>query len=295
MSKVRVGRVATRQGGLITRAQLRRLEVSASTIDNWIHAGYLYVRLAGVYAVGSPGATAEARLWEAVLYAGPGAMLSHMSAAWWQGLILHPPSQSHVSTPRRTRTPGGLVIHDRRALARCAHRGIPVTHPHQTVFDLAAIGERRLVRRALAVLDFQHRLDVAALIVMCGQGRPGTTMLRDALEHHDPRLARTLSVLEDDFLLACERLDIPMPDEVNVRVHGILCDAVYREAKLIVELDGLGNHHSPAQLRRDRANDLMLRAHGWLVLRYGWRQVHEDAEAIRQEIIRELVARGTGV
>jgi hypothetical protein len=230
-------------------------------------------------------------LWEAVLYAGPGAMLSHMSGAWWQGLILHPPDAVHVSTPRRTRSPGGVVIHDRRCLLRCVHRGIPVTHPNQTVLDLAAAGQAVLVRRALGVLDFQSRLDAGELLALCGQGRPGTAALRAALERHDPRLGRTLSVLEDDFLRQCEAHDIPKPDEVNVRVHGILCDAVYRAAKLIVELDGAGNHHSPAQIRRDRANDLILRAHGWLVLRYSWHQVHEDPGGIREEIRRELVAR----
>jgi hypothetical protein len=290
-SKLRIGVVAARQGGRVTTAQLRRLGVSETTIGNWTRAGYLYRCLPRVYAVGQPGATIEGTLWEAVLFAGPGAMLSHRSAAWWQDLILHPPSATHVSTPRRTRSRPGIVIHGRRSLERSSHRGLPVTTAHQTILDLAGTGEEALVRRALAVLDFQRRLDTEPLVEACGQGRPGSALLRSALERHDPRFAQTLSVLEDDFLVACEVHDIPKPDEVNVRVHGVLCDAVYREAKIIVELDGVANHQSPAQIRRDRANDLVLRAQGWLVLRYSWQQVHEDPGAIREEIGRELSRR----
>jgi hypothetical protein len=290
-SKLRIGVVAARQAGRITTAQLRRLDVSETTIGNWTRGGYLYRRLPRVYAVGQPGATIEGTLWEAVLFAGPGAMLSHMSAAWWQGLILHPPSAIHASTPRRTRSRPGLVIHGRRRLERSLHRGIPVTPARQTIFDLAGAGQEPLVRRALAVLDFQGRLDADSLVEACGQGRPGSALLRSALGRHDPRYARTLSVLEDDFLSACEAHDIPRPDAINVRINGILCDAVYREARIIVELDGVANHQSPAQIRRDRANDLVLRAHGWLVLRYSWAQVHEDPGAIREEIRRELSRR----
>jgi very-short-patch-repair endonuclease len=92
----------------------------------------------------------------------------------------------------------------------------------------------------------------------------------------------------------CETEDVPKPDAVNVRVEGILCDAVYYEAKVIVELDGVGNHHSPAQIRRDRANDLKLRAHGWLVLRYSWYQLHEQPAVVAEELLRVLAARAAG-
>ena len=91
-----------------------------------------------MHAVGHPGRTVASELFEAVLYAGPGAMLSHTTAAWWQGLIEHPSPLTHVSTPRRRVAPRGIddprppPTHPRRM-----HDGIPVTTPEQTVFDLA--------------------------------------------------------------------------------------------------------------------------------------------------------------
>jgi hypothetical protein len=86
-AKVRVAQLAAGQFGRVTHRQLQRLGVSNSTASDWRRAGYLHPRLPGVHAVGHPGRTVATELFEAVLYAGPGAMLSHMTAAWWQGLI----------------------------------------------------------------------------------------------------------------------------------------------------------------------------------------------------------------
>ena len=89
LAKVRVAQIAKRQHNRIASHQLTRLGVSGSTVRDWMRAGYLHPRLRGVYAVGSPARTTESDLFEAVLYAGPGAMLSHVTAASWLGLIDH--------------------------------------------------------------------------------------------------------------------------------------------------------------------------------------------------------------
>ena len=86
-----MARVAGRQHARITRAQLQQLGVGASTIADWTAAHYLHPRLPGVYAVGTTAATTESALFEAVLDAGPGAMLSHATAVHWLGLIDHAP------------------------------------------------------------------------------------------------------------------------------------------------------------------------------------------------------------
>ena len=75
----------------------------------------------------------------------------------------------------------------------------------------------------------------------------------------------TRSPLEDDWLICCEQLDIPKPDDVNVEICGVPVDGGYYDAKLIIELDGVDNHRSPAQVRRDRHNELDLRG-----TRAGW-------------------------
>jgi hypothetical protein len=287
-----VAALAGRQHGRITSAQLHHIGLSDTTIANWTRAGYLHRRLRGVHAVGTPARTTESDLFEAVLYAGPGAMLSHVTGAWWLGLIDHPSPLIHVSTPRRRTSPRGILVHKRRvALKRITHDGIPTTTVAQALLDVAAMGELTLVRRGLARLDYQQRLDLHALLALCGGGRRGSHALQWAIGHYDPRFAHTRSPLEDDWLICCEQLDIPKPDDVNVEICGIAVDAVYYDAQLIIELDGVDNHRSPAQVRRDRRNELDLRDAGWLVVRYSSDLIRDEAKRVRAEVLRHLSAR----
>jgi hypothetical protein len=294
-----VAKVAGRQQGQITNAQLHHIGLSDTTIANWRHAGYLHPRQRGVYAVGSAARTTESDLFEAVLYAGPGAMLSHATAASWLGLIDHASPAIHVSTPRRRTSPRGIRVHKRRiAIERVIHDGIPTTTVAQTLLDLAAMGELTLVRRGLARLDYQHRFDPHALLAVCEPGHRGSSTLRWAIAHFDPRFAFTRSPLEDDWLICCEQLDIPKPDDVNVEICGIPVDACYYDAMLIIEFDGTDNHRSPAQVRRDRRNEFKLRTAGWMVLRYSSDLIHDDAAGVRTEVLHHLATRaglGSGV
>lgn len=214
-------------------------------------------------------------------------MLGHATAAHWRGLIDYPPQVIEVSTPRDKGSQPGIRVHGRRPLERWMCNGIPVTSVAQTLLDLAATADFRLVRKALARLDFRHELDVTAIEAICGHGKPGSAELRRALAIHQPRLAQTNSALEDDFVAWCERWDVPLP-LVNVRVHGILVDAWWPDRGVVVELDGGDNHSSRAQIRRDRANELTLRAHGLVVLRYDWDLVHGQPRMVRDDLIAEL-------
>src|SRR5579884_2057831 len=103
-ARVRIGRLAARQFGCINRAQLRRVGVSSATVGDWTDQGYLHRILPGVYAVGHRASTTQAQLAGALLYAGPDAMLSHATAAWWLGLADTKPYRIDVSTPRRCRS-----------------------------------------------------------------------------------------------------------------------------------------------------------------------------------------------
>jgi very-short-patch-repair endonuclease len=275
----------------MTRAQLHHLGVSDDAIYGWIKTGYLTRVLPHVYAVGHTAPSREADLWAAVLYAGPGAMLSHVSAAHHRGLIDYPPRLIHVSTPREKigSTRGVVQVHAERDLVRTRHAGIPTTTVAQTVLDLAAIEDIKLVRRALSVLDFRKELDLRALEAACGKGRQGTRVLRLALERHQPRLAYTNGKLEEHFLELCERFNLPLP-RFNVWVHNEQVDAYWQEHGLVVEVDGNGNHSSPAQIRADRRKDLKLRSHGLNVVRYDWGLVTRASAEVHADLLRQLAA-----
>jgi predicted transcriptional regulator of viral defense system len=101
-----VGQLADRQAGRVSVAQLGALGIESWLIARWVEGGYLHQVLPRVYAVGHRAPSVNADLTAAVLYAGPGAMLSHATALWWRGLIDHQPWPIQVSTPRRCRYAG---------------------------------------------------------------------------------------------------------------------------------------------------------------------------------------------
>lgn len=286
-----MGHLSGRQGGRITRAQLKLLGLTDDAVHGWIKSGYLTRVLPKVYAVGHTAPSREADLWAAVLYAGPGAMLSHASAAHHRGLIIYPPAVIHVSTPReKIRSIRGVIkVHAERDLAHAIHQGIPTTADAQTVLDLAATEDFKLVRRALAVLDFNDELDIRELEAICGRGRPGSRALRRGLEVHRPELAHTNGELEDAFLHLCERFGLPIP-RCNVWMYGFPVDAYWPDHNLVVEVDGKDGHSKPAQIRKDRRKEITLRAHNLTVVRYDWDLVKHEPEAVYADLARHGLA-----
>ena len=286
-AKVRVSRLAARQFGRISTGQLGVIGVGSSTIARWTGSGYLHPDLPSVYAVGHRAPSIEGDLAAALLYAGPGAMLSHATAAWWLDLLDRRPPTIEVSTCRRCASLPDVTVHGRRALDRSWRRHLPTTSVFQALLDFAATAPLDRVRYALAEADYRDLLDLQAVEEVLGRGRPGSRVLRKALKRHQPAYARTRSELENAFLRLCERHRIPIP-AVNVMVEGWLVDAVWVDRRVVVELDGNRGHRTPAQLERDHSRDLQLRAAGFTVVRYTWAQVTEQARVVAADLRRLL-------
>jgi hypothetical protein len=268
--------------------QLVALGVSTTQIARWVATGYLTLVLPGVYAVGHLAASFEADLTAAVLYAGPGAALSHATAAWWLELTDRQPRVIDVTTPRRRKSQLGIRVHSRRERDRVWERGLPTTTAIDTLLDVAATDDFDEVRYLLAQADYRRLVDLNELPRALAAGRPGSATLRCALHHHMPQLAHTRSRLEIDFLLKlCERHGVPIP-EVNVRLHGFKVDALWRRERVVVELDGGQGHTTRAQMDRDRRRDLRLRMHGFIVVRYTSNQVNFESEAVATDLLRTL-------
>ncbi len=289
-AKVPVGTLASRQSGRVARWQLERLGVDSAVISRWVRDGYLHRKLPGVYAVGHDAPSVDADLAAALLYAGPGAMLSHGTAAWWYGLIDNRPATVHVSTPRRCRSRRGIKVHQRRDCERAWRKGLPVTTVAQTFVDFAATASLNRVRTVLANAEYHRLLNVAEVQQLLGPGRPGSTRLRAALERHQPRLAYARSPTETAFFEICEAHGIP-PPAVNVRIAGWTADFLWRQGGVVVEVDPYGNHHTPAQVDRDRRKDLALRAKGLVVHRYSRDQVEQTPDAIAADVSATLALR----
>lgn len=286
----RVRCTAEAQEGVISRAQLEACGLSGGEISRWLGQGRLIRILPGVYALGHTRLSWRGRLWAALLYAGPGAALSHRTAAHLWQLISREDDLVHVSNSNQRKSIGYVVTHRPRVLDVAEHDGLTLTTPTRTLIDIAPGCPATVLRKVLARADFRGLLDPDSLKSAMGKGVKGSAALRDAIETHMPELARTLSPLEDKLLFLCDRNNLPLP-EPNVWVEGFLVDALWRRQRVVVEVDGRSNHSSASQRRRDRDRDERLRAAAYIVLRYTWSHVTHKPSQVAAEIRAAL---GTG-
>ena len=72
--------------------------------------------------------------------------------------------------------------------------------------------------------------------------------------------------------------------ELNVKTHIGEVDCMWREQRLIVELDGRDAHDSAPAFEADRARDAALQAAGWRVIRVTSRRMRHDAKRLAGEL-----------
>lgn len=272
----RAAKIAAGQHGNITYDQLRSCGLSRDQVLARHGTGWLVSRHTGVYAIGHVPRTRESRWAAAVLALGDAAALSHRAAAAHLD-VLRGPVPTEVTVPYLAghRHRDGIVVH-RSVLAEEDVRSrdrIATTTPLRTLLDLARVIELRRLRRVFEELQVSHRLRpdaVAAALVLRPRSAGNRHLRLLLLDAVDPAAVR--SVLELRFLRLCAAHGIPRP-EVNVREGRWLPDFLWRDARVVVETDGVAYHRTAAKRVRDATKDDELAASGWLVLRVTWTDV----------------------
>ena len=286
-----LSRLATRQSGVVSRAQLRALGVGAGAITYWLRCRRLVPLHRGVYAVGHASLSARGRAVAALLAAGPGAVLSHETAAavWGFGTANE---NVHVTViGREPRSRAGVISHTAERLHPDdlrRHTGLPLTAPARTLLDLAASSSLDAMVRALAeaqVLRLVTPKDLEAARARA-RSHPGNATLTKALTTPEP----TRSELERALANLIAAAGLPRP-RMNARVGRHEVDALWPDHRLIVETDGWAAHGHRLAFERDRARDAELQALGYSVLRFTWRQVTDERLLVAARIAQLLAGR----
>jgi very-short-patch-repair endonuclease len=262
-----VSKLAARQHGVVEHSQLVELGMSKHTIGRWVRAGRLHRVHRGVFAVGHPRLTPEGRFLAAVFACGPGAVLSHESAAVLWGLRQpRGPRIDVTAATRGGRSRRGALISHRSTLEPeevTVKDGVPVTSAARTVLDLADVLRRRPLER---VLDeaFYLGLDLEGLTPR--RGRRGFGLLTAVLAEHEAGTTWTRSALEERMLTLCRRRGLPAP-VVNGEVGRWELDFHWPDQRLAVETDAWSSHGGRGAFERDRLKDAQLVEAGWRVVR----------------------------
>jgi len=80
---------------------------------------------------------------------------------------------------------------------------------------------------------------------------------------------------------------LPVP-VANAKVAGYTADFLWREQRVIVEVDGYQFHGHRAAFERDRRKDMALSAAGYRVIRITWWQLRDEPFAVVAHIARML-------
>ena len=228
----------------------------------------------------------------AVLASGPGAVLSHYSAAaLWE---LRPTSRTtiDVTVPHRSRSSGlirrhvsGVPSDERRVV-----EGIPVTGVPRTVLDLAATENLDAVKALVREMEFKELWGSLSLwdLIERYPGRRGIRRVTSALEGlKDEPIGERKSPLEERFAPYCRRHRLPPPRfnaPVTVGGRVLHVDCHWPGTNQIVELDGWQAHKSRSAFREDKARDRRLAAAGYTVTHLTWNQLDDEPEAIASDL-----------
>jgi very-short-patch-repair endonuclease len=275
---VRVAARAADAWGVLSIAELRACGLNDRAVLVRVHNGRLHPLHRGIYAVGHVNLSLEGRFLAAVKACGPGAFLSHHSAAALWGFLDWDDRSPEVTVlGTSTRSHRGVRVHRTSQLERqdtFRHRGIPVTSPAWTLMDLAsALGYRRL-RRAARQAQSLRRVSIPQLVDILGRlgARRGSRKLARVVATGP---APTRSELEDAVLDLILRGGLAHPrvnDALRLSGRRVIPDFRWPEQRLVVEADGAAWHDNQLAREDDAERQALLEAHGDRVLRVTWDQ-----------------------
>jgi hypothetical protein len=286
-----LGTLLHAQQGIVSRAQLLQHGVTPDAIRHRTSAGARWqVVLPGIYATFTGALMLTHRMHAALLWAGPGAMLTGATATRWYGLKYGPPDERvHVLVPmaRHPASKGFVRIHRSvRPPQPAWYGGFPLVPVARAVVDTCrALRSLRDVRALLceSVQRGQATCDELRAVLDAGQSA-GSALIRRALEDtvagcRSAPECELRDVIGDSRHVTEPLWNLPLPDAPD-----IVPDACWPATRLIVEIDSIEWHgfgDAPERTERRRAR---LAALGWTVLPVSPRWLRADPAGVRQTL-----------
>lgn len=290
---------AAEQFGVISLAQLNAAGVDARSITRRVRSGLLAPVFDTAFALRGVTLTADAIHMAAVLAGGPGAVLSHRSAAARHGLgglVERRPEITVV--PRRRLRDDRLTAHRRPAVPagqRASLRGVDTTTPARLLIDVAALASEHVLG---SMLDdaLRRRLvglpEVAALAARASRGQAGIGRLRSLLVDRAPRDHDSVFETMVSDLLIGAGLPAPRPHRMMLDGHVLTIDLAYVESRVAIECQGSRFHSQHGDVRRDLRKANLLALHGWVLISVQWADLVHDPERIVALVLRALAVQG---
>jgi very-short-patch-repair endonuclease len=302
------------QRGVIARWQAPAIGLSPVLIDTQLRQGRWQPLYRGVYAAYTGSPPRDSVLWAGLLRAGPGALLSHHTAAELDGLTDRPSSVIHVTIARCRRVRvceaefqgwlPSITVHQTRRLDVIRHpaRTPPRTRIEETVLDLAELSAGFDDAFSWLSRGCGRRLVTPSML-------RGALIVRSRMRWHDEILA-ALQIIEDGVQSNLEYRyvrDVERPhglpvakrqaklagssDPRHTRTRSRYLDNLYEAFGVAVELDGSA-YHLVADRWRDIRRDNLNATSGVVTLRFGWTDISQRPCTVAADVATALRQRG---
>jgi very-short-patch-repair endonuclease len=298
-AEARLAVVARSQHGVFTRCQAREAGFTDKMIRQRVRAGS-WCQLHPTVLVHASVLPSRRRDLLAATLAADG-VASHESAACLDGM--HPvprtPPVVTIADSSHHHQLVGVRVHRYQDLDVRWMRtvdGIPTTVPARTILDLGAVVS---TGRLEAVLDhaLDHRIVRIEALIECFDalakpGRRGVGTMRPLIVARGTGVVSDTSELERMFTRLLREAGLPEPErQVLVGGHELIgrVDFLFRDARLIVEVDGRLGHTQVSDFEADRRRDQRALVAGFRVARFTYRQIRDRPHEV-VEVLRRLLA-----
>ena len=264
----RIADVAARQHGLFTRRQAEEAGASRGCVRHRVLVGRWHEVGPGVYRLAGVPVTWKQRALAACLLAGPGAVVSHRSAAVLWRVSGFRPGRVDITVPAGRSSRNALArVHRSHHMEGTMRDGVPVTRPARMLTDLAGVVGGDVLEEAVDDVLCRRlcRLDQLS----APAGRRGARALRAVLEAWNGD-ALPAGVAEMRVVRALLAAGLPDPvRQYEIFHEGVFvarADLAYPDVRLAMELDVFRWHAGRGPFRSDRLRRNRIEAAGWRLL-----------------------------
>jgi hypothetical protein len=276
--------------------------VPEHVVQHAVRAGHVESVYAGVLLAPDVANSRSGRWRAALLRAGPGAALSHLTALEVWGLPVPRHDEVHVTTGRARRVRvDGIVGHRRRGfVAEPPHvlvrYGVSVTSLERSLVDAWPLLDGD-AQRAPLLQAFGRRMTTADRVVRALEETPrlpGRVALRALLNKIAAGCRSELELWGYDQVFTGPGMPA-LERQVPVKVDGrtMYLDLLHRATATNFELDGTKWHDRVSQRERDVARDAALATVGIHAIRFTHDQLTLDPQRVRRQVIAILDRRAS--
>jgi very-short-patch-repair endonuclease len=280
--------LAAKQNGLVTRAQARASGLSGDQIRRRVVGGHWQRVHPCVYRLRGSPQTWVAQLQAAALWAGASGAVSHGAAAALWGFSRLEGAPPELTLADHRKPPARIRVHWSNSVPSTdvvVLRGLRVTSRLRTLLDVAGTSDANDARACVDEAMRRRWVTAEQLsrLVERSSNARGVELIRLLVEEYEGGNGPTESELEALVYEVLDAEGLPRPlKQRSVLASGRVrrLDFTFTGTPVVLEADGFAWHANLEVFERERTRHNALTLRGFVVIRWTWRALRDEADRL---------------